>query len=135
MKYIQEIINPSYSELVELFDQRFERAINNQSEFGYKTMLRLKVNLKAETTIDFPMQLIVKEKGKKTHIVSNVSLVKIYVLSFIIFGLISVIRYYIQPDLYALIFGVISGLITYVLARRQVKKELEKYFSDLFRKT
>jgi len=134
MRYTKHVAKPTYNQLIELFDERFEKTkfedINNCDHSYYGT-LRLKINLRMEIKMNFEAKFELLEKGLLTCIDLSIKDLKILVLSLLMFASITLINYVIHPSFFALITGLIAGSIVYIMAEIQLKREVERYLNDL----
>lgn len=131
MKYIQKVAKPDYYALIDLFDDRFEKVEIKTSHFKYRTVIRLKINLRFEMNINFHAYFTLIKDGVLTKVKITINGTKIILLSLLMFGFIAVITYLIHPSFFSLLFGLISGLLVYFMIKIQVQRELKKYLRNL----
>jgi len=139
MKYTKKIAKPDYYELIDLFDDRFEKVEIKTSHLKYRTVIRLKINLRFEMNVNFHSYLTLIKDGVLTKVKITINNKKIILGSILMFSFTTIFIYLIHPTLSSLLFGVISGLIVYFMTKNQVERGLKNYLRNLlnrdYRKT
>jgi len=131
IKYTQRIYKIKYEKFVELFDDRFKKIESVHSNLKYQSKLNLKLNLRGEINIEFPIIISIKKQGLITEINLLVKPLKVILISFFTALFVSVIFILTQKNVYSIIFGSIVWLIVYLMLKFQIELQLEKYFKNL----
>jgi len=97
----------------------------------YQTELRLKINLRFEMNINFNARIYLIKKGRISKIEVYINNFSVILLSLLMFGLMTIMSYFIQPSIFSLVFGIISGFIVFFMLKNQIEKELNKYFKKM----
>ncbi len=133
MKWTQKIAQPNYQDLKTIFDNRYKKIEIFEKFSIYQTQLRLKINLRFEMNFNFNARIYLIKKEKISKIEVYINNFSVILLSLLMFGLMTIISYFIQPSFFSLVLGVISGYIVFFMLKNQIEKELNKYFKKILR--
>jgi hypothetical protein len=131
MKWTKEIAQPNYQDLKTLFDNKYKKIENFEKFSIYQSELRLKVNLRFEMNFNFNAHIYLIKKGRISKIEVYINNFSIILLSLLMFGLMTIMSYFINPSIFSLVFGIISGFIVFFMLKNQIEKELNKYFKKM----
>lgn len=132
------ISTKSYQELNDRFRNCFERidgANTIDSTEIYKTILKLKLEIRGEINVDFPANIRLTQMGRATKLSIKINPIKIIVMSVIFASLLGSVFYFVYSSIIiAFIFGLVTGFFSFLMMRRAVYKSLEEYSQNLILK-
>lgn len=138
MNFEKIISTKSYQELKDRFQDSFERidGANTIDSIGiYRTILRLKLAIRGEINVDFPAKIRLSQIGRSTKLIIKINPTKIIVMSIVFAGLLGSVFYFAYNKITpAVIFGLVTGLFSFLMIRRAVYKSLDDYTRNLIPK-
>jgi hypothetical protein len=133
MVVTRNVKNLSYSELTDFLEKTQNLKMNGGEKY-YSTNLNVVVTLRMKTTIEFPLKITLVPSNNLIRVRFQVGLTKVWILafalSFTVFGLF----YLVYANMFAIILGMISGLITYSILIANIRSGLEDYVNNIFRR-